>query len=50
MQALAEKERGNEAYKKKDFVTALACYDNAIKLDPTNVTFLTNKAGTALKW
>ena len=45
VQALAEKEKGNEAYKQKDFITALARYDNAIKLDPTNVTFLTNKAG-----
>ncbi|XP_064403247.1 stress-induced-phosphoprotein 1-like isoform X2 [Halichondria panicea] len=43
-EALGEKEKGNAAYKKKDFVTALAHYDRAIELDPTNFTFLTNKA------
>lgn len=43
-QALQEKEKGNAAYKKKDFATALAHYDKAFELDPTNVTFLTNKA------
>jgi stress-induced-phosphoprotein 1 len=43
-QAQAEKDKGNEAYKKKDFVTAHQHYDKAIELDPTNVTFLTNKA------
>ena len=45
VQALKEKEAGNAAYKKKDFETALACYDKAIELDPTDITFLTNKAG-----
>lgn len=45
LKALGEKEKGNAAYKKKDFVTALAHYDRAIELDPTNFTFLTNKAG-----
>lgn len=45
-QATREKEKGNAAYKKKDFVTALAHYDIAIELDPTNFTFVTNKAGT----
>ena len=44
-QALAEKDKGNAAYKKKDFETALAHYDKAIALDPENITFLTNKAG-----
>ena len=44
-QAIQEKEKGNAAYKKKDFETALAHYDKAFELDPTNVTFLTNKAG-----
>lgn len=43
--AQAEKDKGNEAYKKKDFVLAHKHYDKAIELDPTNVTFLTNKAG-----
>lgn len=45
LQALEEKEKGNAAYKKKDFTAALEHYDKAIELDPTNVTFLTNKAG-----
>ena len=45
VQALEEKEKGNAAYKKREFTTALEHYDKAIELDPTNVTFLTNKAG-----
>lgn len=45
LQAVEEKEKGNAAYKKRDFSTALVHYDKAIELDPTNVTFLTNKAG-----
>lgn len=42
--ALEEKEAGNKAYKKKDFETALQHYDEAIKLDPNDMTFHTNKA------
>ncbi|KAG1054530.1 hypothetical protein G6F43_003466 [Rhizopus delemar] len=42
--ALSEKELGNQAYKKRDFETALAHYDKAYELDNTNITFLTNKA------
>ena len=44
-QALAEKDKGNAAYKAKDFTAALEHYDKAIELDPDNITFLTNKAG-----
>ncbi|KAI8637421.1 hypothetical protein BD408DRAFT_52594 [Parasitella parasitica] len=42
--ALAEKELGNEAYKKREFDVALGHYDKAYELDDTNITFLTNKA------
>ena len=44
-QAEAEKEKGNEAYKKKDFETALAHYNKATELDPVNMTYYTNRAG-----
>ena len=45
VEAKQEKEMGNEAYKQKNFELALAHYDKAIKLDSTNMTYLTNKAG-----
>jgi Flp pilus assembly protein TadD len=44
-QALAEKDLGNQAYKKREFETALTHYSKAYELDDTNITFLTNKAG-----
>ncbi len=43
--AVAEKEAGNEFYKKKEFETAMSHYDKAIELDPINITYYTNKAG-----
>lgn len=43
-EALKAKEKGNEFYKKKLFEEALKCYDEAIQLDPTDITFLNNKA------
>jgi tetratricopeptide (TPR) repeat protein len=43
-EAEREKELGNEAYKKKDFDAALTHYEKAIELDPTNITYMTNKA------
>lgn len=42
--AVEAKERGNNLYKKKQFDDALAAYDEAIALDPTNMTFVNNKA------
>lgn len=42
--ALEEKEKGNAAYKKKDFATAHTHYDKAIELDPTNIVYKNNKA------
>mmetsp|Transcript_17534 Transcript_17534/g.24729 ORF Transcript_17534/g.24729 Transcript_17534/m.24729 type:complete len:589 (-) Transcript_17534:83-1849(-) len=42
--AVAAKEKGNVLYKEKQFEEALASYDEAITLDPTNMTFISNKA------
>lgn len=43
-EAQSAKERGNKLYMQKDFAGALAAYDEAVSIDPTNMTFLTNKA------
>mmetsp|Transcript_24767 Transcript_24767/g.42698 ORF Transcript_24767/g.42698 Transcript_24767/m.42698 type:complete len:571 (+) Transcript_24767:91-1803(+) len=43
-QALEEKEKGNEAYKKKNLDEAMAHYNKAIELDGSNETFLLNRA------
>ena len=42
--SVAAKERGNAFYKEKKFEEAIAAYDEAIGLDPTNMMFLNNKA------
>jgi len=42
--ALKEKELGNQAYKKKDFQTAISHYNKAIELDKTELTFHNNLA------
>ena len=47
-QALAEKDLGNQAYKKKQFDEALSHYEKAWSLDDTNISILTNKAGMCL--
>ncbi|XP_018014215.1 stress-induced-phosphoprotein 1 [Hyalella azteca] len=44
LEARAEKEKGNAAYKKKNFETAITHYEKAIEIDPTDMTFLTNLA------
>merc|ERR1719263_502028 len=41
--ALEAKKRGNELFKEKKFDEALAAYDEAIGLDPTNMTYYANK-------
>lgn len=38
------KQEGNEAYKKKDFATALQKYGEAIETDPNEITFYLNTA------
>ncbi|CAF1356875.1 unnamed protein product [Rotaria sordida] len=43
-QAEEQKEKGNEAYKKKDFETALNYYNKATELDPNNMIYYTNRA------
>eukprot|EP00124_Ichthyophonus_hoferi_P005018 Ihof_evm1s642 gene=Ihof_evmTU1s642 len=41
-EALKEKEKGNEAYKKKEFTSALEHYTNAQNLDPENMMYYAN--------
>jgi len=48
-QAEEEKDLGNEAYKKKDFDKAIAHYEKAAELVPTNITYLTNKAAVYME-
>ncbi len=48
-EALEAKERGNAHYKKREFDEAIACYDEAIALDPTNMAYLNNKAAVHLE-
>ncbi|KAF8796572.1 Stress-induced-phosphoprotein 1 like protein [Argiope bruennichi] len=43
-QAIEEKDKGNQFYKDRKFEEALEHYNKAIELDPTEMTFLTNKA------
>ncbi|KAL6049270.1 Hsp70-Hsp90 organizing protein 3-like [Balamuthia mandrillaris] len=43
-QALEEKNKGNEAYKKKNFEEAIEHYTKAMELDPTSMVYQTNIA------
>ena len=42
--AQAAKKRGNEAYKSRRFDEAISCYDEALALDDSDISFITNKA------
>lgn len=44
LEAAREKELGNEAYKRRDFETALQHYERALSSDPHSVPLRTNKA------
>lgn len=44
VEALAEKEKGNTAYKKKEFEAAVGHYDRALELFDEDISFLTNRA------
>ena len=46
---MREKEAGNAAYKKKEFAAAIEHYSKAMELDPTDVTFVTNRAAVHLE-
>jgi tetratricopeptide (TPR) repeat protein len=43
LKADAAKERGNDAFKAKDFEAALEDYTEAVKLDNTNATYYSNR-------
>jgi len=43
-EAKKSKEEGNAAYKKRDFPTALSKYNNAIEIEPNEITFYLNMA------
>jgi stress-induced-phosphoprotein 1 len=47
--ALVSKQRGNESYQAKQFEEALRLYDEAIELDPTDMTFYLNKAAVYIE-
>jgi len=46
--ALAEKAKGNESYKKREFDDAIASFKKAWEVWPKDITFLTNLAGKCL--
>lgn len=48
-EALKAKNEGNEFYKQRKFEEAISCYVKAAELDPTDMTFLTNKAAVYLE-
>ncbi|GAA5823513.1 hypothetical protein JCM10212_005795 [Sporobolomyces blumeae] len=46
--ALEKKDLGNVAYKKGDYPTATRYYSHAVELDPTNSSFLLNRAAARM--
>jgi len=46
---LEEKEKGTEAYKKKDFETALRHYSKAIEIEPEDMVHPLNRAAVYLE-
>ena len=47
--ANASKEKGNALYKEKKFQEAIAAYDEAFSIDPTNMMYLNNKAAVYIE-
>lgn len=47
-EALKLKEKGNAAFKSKDWPTAISFYTDAINLSPSEVSFYTNRAQVSL--
>lgn len=47
--AVAAKEKGNALYKAKNFEEAIAAYDEAYSIDPSNILFLSNKAAVFIE-
>jgi len=47
--AEAQKELGNECFRKQDFEGALSYYNQAIQIDPKNMTYYSNKASALNK-
>jgi tetratricopeptide (TPR) repeat protein len=45
--SILEKEKGNDMYQKRQFGKAVEYYSQAIALDPENLVFYMNRAGTA---
>eukprot|EP01118_Nematostelium_gracile_P007605 TRINITY_DN2488_c0_g1_i4.p1 TRINITY_DN2488_c0_g1~~TRINITY_DN2488_c0_g1_i4.p1 ORF type:complete len:611 (-),score=213.86 TRINITY_DN2488_c0_g1_i4:24-1787(-) len=47
--AEAAKNKGNDAYKKKDFENAIKFYNEAMEIDPDNITYLLNRSAVFLE-
>mmetsp|Transcript_23699 Transcript_23699/g.39551 ORF Transcript_23699/g.39551 Transcript_23699/m.39551 type:complete len:561 (-) Transcript_23699:335-2017(-) len=47
--SVAVKDKGNAFYKSKQFAEALAAYDEAVSIDPTNLMVINNKAAVYIE-